>query len=208
MKLERTYVMGMPQAIRGMRNSMNSWRFADSTNVNGKFSIGPKDLRLGSNLVNAGGSHRKFIRQIFVSVDITGSLYWWKEFDTYKVGTVANSCSTMHKLLDSPITIDCFDFDKDASDFAYTLFKTTVEGCEALRNRVNNATDPFKRHADWRSLIQTLPESWLQMRTVTMSYENILHICNDRHVHKLCEWTDTFCNWARDLPYSKELLKI
>lgn len=176
--------------------------------------LGPNDLNLAQRMIKAGTSDRKFMRQIFVSVDITAPLYWWKEFDTYKIGTVANSTSTMHKLASTPITIDCFEIDDltrelkvfDQEPYNYD---TTIDGCwediicicETLRQRYNETKD--KRY--WKELIRILPEGWLQTRTVTLNYEVLRNIYFQRRHHKLTEW-HRFCEWIEQLPYGKELI--
>ena len=172
------------------------------------YVIGKNDIELAQKLIKAGSEHRKFLRQIFVSVDITAPLYWWKEFDTYKVGTVANSTSTMHKLASTPITLDCFEMD-DFADDNYVLaikekWNETVEYLEFLRQKYNETKD--KRY--WKELIRILPESWLQTRTVTMSYENLLNMYHQRCAkpHKLTEWSVKFKEWVETLPYAKELI--
>ena len=246
MKFENTEVWGFEHAIRGMRNPMNSWDKSDSwygcrygdcgkTEVNDceepcrcdcKFCIGLNDLNLMQKLIRAGSEHRKFLRQIFVSVDITAPLYWWKEFDTYKVGTVANSTSTMHKLASTPITLDCFeidDFNKDLiieqntewecpQDFkANNLALTIINKLEILRQKYLETKD--KRY--WKELVRWLSESWLQTRTVTMNYENILTMYRQRKNHKLNEWSGidnpelpNFVGWVKTLPCANELLLI
>jgi len=235
MKFEHTEVWGFEHAIRGMRNPHNSWDKSDSyTRDTGwdmcswggvkiyfdedkeiKFFIGENDLHLMQSLIKAGSEHRKFLRQIFVSVDITAPLYWWKHFDAYKVGTVANSCSTMHKLASTPITFDCFemdDFEKHLDLFyirgredLIRYWENLIEHLEGLRCFYNETKD--KRY--WKELIRLLPESWLQTRTVTMNYENILNMYNQRcvHSHKLTEWSVTFKEWVKSLPYAQELFE-
>lgn len=186
---------------------------------NSFYVIGKNDFELMQSLIKAGSEHRKFLRQIFVSVDITAPLYWWKEFDTYKVGTVANSTSTMHKLASTPISKDCFEMG-DFSDFRKIndideiyyfsevdeFWEKEIKFLEKLRKKYNETKD--KRY--WKELIRLLPESWLQKRTVTMNYENLLGICSkgQRRNHKLTEWSVDFMNWARSLPYAKDLLFI
>lgn len=182
--------------------------------------IGPKDMKLAQQLESGGSEHRKFLRQIQISVDITAPLYWWKEFDTYKVGTTANSTSTMHKLTSKPITLDCFEID----DYkGYELFldeddvdksvdwevKDIIEFCEKLRQKYLETKD--KRY--WKELVRWLPESWLQTRTVTMNYENVFNMVNQRGNHKLNEWSgnddealENFIAWAKSLPYANELI--
>jgi len=176
--------------------------------------LGPADMALAQKMVKAGSSHRKFLRQIMVSVDITAPLYWWKEFDTYKVGTVANSTSTMHKLSTTPITMDCFETD----DFVESLtvysqepynvdylirdiWVDLINDLDTLRLRYLETKD--KRY--WKELIRLLPESWLQTRTVTMNYEVLRNIYEQRKNHKLTEWHQ-FCDWIKTLPYANELI--
>ena len=181
--------------------------------------IGPKDMHLAQLLIRSGPEHRKFLRQIFVSVDITAPLYWWKEADTYKVGTVANSTSTMHKLASYPITEECFemgDYNGDLKPYegnpicldttVKTIWNNLIIDCENLRRCYNEIKDI--RY--WKELVRLLPESWLQTRTITMNYENLLAICSkgQRRNHKLIEWREDFINWARTLPYASQLIFI
>ena len=175
--------------------------------------IGPKDLDLAQRMIKAGTSDRKFMRQIFVSVDITAPLYWWKEFDTYKIGTVANSTSTMHKLASTPITFDCFEMDDfenlrvydnepyNIDTFVTDIWDDIINYCETLRLRYNETKD--KKY--WKELIRILPEAWLQTRTVTLNYEVLRNIYFQRRYHKLTEW-HRFCEWIESLPYGKELI--
>ena len=175
--------------------------------------LGPKDLDLAQRMIKAGSSDRKFLRQIFVSVDITAPLYWWKEFDTYKIGTVANSTSTMHKLASTPITFDCFEMDDfenlrvydnepyNIDTFITDIWDDIIGYCETLRLRYNETKD--KRY--WKELIRILPEAWLQTRTVTLNYEVLRTIYFQRRYHKLTEW-HRFCEWIESLPYGKELI--
>ena len=211
MRFENTSVYNIYNAILGARNPMNSWDKSDSVfkGYNGKIentSIGKNDLELMQKLVKAGSEHRKFLRQIFVAVDITAPLYFFKELDTYKVGTVANSTSTMHKLASTPITIDCFemdDFTPLIDNFKIDLsWQTIMTYLEQLRQRYNETKD--KRY--WKELIRLLPESWLQKRTITMNYENILNMYQQRKNHKLTEWSKSFCDWVKTLPYAEELI--
>ena len=215
MKFEKTEVWGFEHAIRGMRNPLESWEKSDSIilmeqdenkNFREVAKIGKNDLDLMQRLIKAGSEHRKFLRQIFVSVDIAAPLYWWKEFDTYKVGTVSNSTSTMHKLASTPITTDCFEMD-DFSEIIDNykngkLWQIIITYLEQLRQGYNETKD--KRY--WKELIRLLPESWLQKRTITMNYENILNMYQQRKHHKLTEWSESFINWVRTLPYAQELL--
>lgn len=168
-------------------------------------------MDLAQRLIRAGSEHRKFMRQIFVSVDITAPIYWWKEFDTYKVGTTANSTSTMHKLATTPISLECFEID----DLNYNLFPSEnqityfIQLLEELRWKYLETKD--KRY--WKELIRWLPESWLQTRTVTMTYENLFSICYQRKDHKLNEWSgkddptkENFIAWVKTLPYADDLI--
>lgn len=218
MKFEHTRVMNFDGAFRGMRNPLNSWDRSDSRNsimlnyansqiigYDEKYEVGEKDLELAQKLIAGGSPHRKFLRQILVSVDITGPLYWWKEFDTYKVGTVANSTSTMHKLASTPITIDCFetdDYDPTAfGDYGDEFIDDVIAFLETMRKKYNDTKD--KRI--WKELIRWLPESWLQTRTITFNYEVIRQMCYWREGHKLSEWK-SFIDWADTLPYAEELI--
>lgn len=223
MKFERTDMWGFDHAIRGMRNPLASWNKSDSYPMifdDDEFSersgyfIRENDMTLAQRLIKAGPEHRKFLRQIFVSVDIMAPLYWWKEFDTYKVGTTANSTSTMHKLATTPITMECFECDDLTEDLLVfdnepynenglvgELFQHYIEILETLRQRFNETKD--KRY--WKELVRLLPESWLQTRTVTMNYEIIRNIVKQRIGHKLTEW-QTFVDWVRSLPYADDLI--
>ena len=252
MKFENTQVWGFEHAIRGMRNPKNSWNKSDSRDCmemydeatcgfcddpqygyifcdgvgkcGNTYAIGPNDMTLMKNLIKGGSEHRKFMRQIFVSVDITAPLYWWKEFDTYKVGTVANSTSTMHKLTSAPITLDCFEID-DFNNVPYPIEAQRAEAksncdhdfiqmclipyLEYLRQKYLETGDKVY----WKELIRWLPESWLQTRTITLNYENIYAIVHQRFNHKLNEWSGkddsnltNFIAWARELPYADKLI--
>ena len=201
LKLERTSVMNLENAIRGARNPMNSWAKSDSAyDDKGNYILGENDLALARKLCRAGSVHRKFVRQIFVSTDITAPLYWWKEFDTYKVATVANSTSTMHKIHAKPFELADFSVDK-LSDGALAAFRTYMDYMEATRRRFVETKD--KR--DWYDLIQLLPSSYNQLRTVTMNYETLINIYYARRAHKLDEW-HVFCDWIRTLPYADDLI--
>lgn len=217
MRFENTSVYNIYNAILGARNPKNSWSKSDSIfkGFNGKIEnteIGQNDMKLAQTLIKAGSEHRKFMRQIFVSVDITAPLYWWKEFDTYKVGTVSNSTSTMHKLADTPITKDCFEMDDYSTDEILAgeniddIWESIITACEDLRQMYNET----KNIRYWKELIRLLPESWLQTRTVTMDYENLLAMCSkgQRRFHKLTEWSKSFIDWARSLPLAQELIFI
>ena len=227
MKFENTRVYNFQGAFRGMRNPMNSWDKSDSYFTATTNIIGAKDMQLAQKLIKAGPEHRKFLRQIFVSVDITAPLYWWKQADTYKVATVANSTSTMHKLASQPITLDCFETDDmqhdlvyySETDLYYTERKNTagmladfiIEQLEFLRQKYLETKD--KRY--WKQLVRWLPEGWLQTRTWTGTYETIRAMCSpgQRRYHKLNEWSgqddpnqENFIAWARKLPYAKQLI--
>ena len=200
-KLERSVAMNFDNAIRGARNPMNSWAKSDSYyDENGKFVMGEADLAFGKRLVTAGPDHRKFFRQIFVSVDITAPLYWWKEFDTYKVGTVANSTSTMHKIHSKPFERDDFSHDK-MSEVALACLDSLIAYLEDVRVKFIDTKDK----AHWHDMIQLLPSSYNQMRTVTLNYENLINIYNARCTHKLDEW-HRLCEWILTLPYADDLL--
>ena len=249
-KFENTEVMGVEAAIRGMRNPMNSWEKSDSgycflselpgsmachtckenRNNCGKhkkekdFIIGPNDLDLMKRLCNAGTDHRKFMRMITVYVDITAPLYWWKEFSTYKVGTVANSCSTMHKIADKEFTLEDFSTEHLYSD-ELEFFKEIVDrlnGCRNLYLYSKKNESPRDVKNDWWQMIQLLPSSYNQRRTVMMNYEVLTNIYKSRKDHKLDEWREHenvtitykgkpidkinnqyfgFCDWIKTLPY-------
>ena len=219
-KLERTDVMNFENAIRGMRNPMNSWDKSDSIKCveftsletcekcpcseencpDYYYVIGHNDLDLAKRLCKAGSDHRKFLRQIFVSVDITAPLYFWKEYDTYKVGTTANSTSTMHKIHAKEFTLD--DFSYEEMDIAtISLLDIIVTRLNEIRMYYNASSSKTA----WYSMIQLLPSSYNQMRTCTMTYENLRNMYHARKNHKLDEW-HTFCEWVETLPYAKELI--
>ncbi|MDO4324951.1 MAG: hypothetical protein Q4E24_02755 [bacterium] len=200
-QLERTSVMNMENAIRGARNPMNSWHRMDSYyNENGDYILGPNDLDLAVRLRKAGSDHRKYLRQIFVSVDITAPLYWWKEYDTYKIATVANSTSTMHKIHSKPFSIDDFSHDH-LTDDSLAFMEQIVAKLEEIRLRYMKD----KNKTDWYDMIQLLPSSYNQMRTCSFNYETLVNIYYARKNHKLAEW-HTFCDWILTLPYAKELI--
>lgn len=200
--LDRTNVMNLENAIRGARNPMNSWSRMDSCyDESGAYILGPNDLDLAKRLRKAGSDHRKYIRQIFVSVDITAPLYWWKEYDTYKVSTVANSTSTMHKIHSKPFSIDDFSHDQMTPD-TLEFMETVVARLESIRQKYMN---DGKKKEDWYDLIQLLPSSYNQMRTCTLNYETLINIYFARKDHKLAEW-HTFCGWILTLPYAHELI--
>ena len=265
MKFENTDIWGFAHALRGMRNPKNSWNQSDSWHLSfddpdfskcGGYWIGPKDMKLAQTLIKAGPEHRKFLRQIFVSVDITAPLYWWKEFDTYKVGTVANSTSTMHKLMSKPITRESFEIDDFCEDLSVQMVdqsSVTDHGRECdfkahwhmdmfvdyLIKHLEDIRQDYIRYQEalklpsgdpeyiiemedmayhlWKELVRWLPESWLQTRTVTMNYENLLAMCSkgQRRFHKLNEWSGkedkeltNFIAWARTLPYAQQFIFI
>ena len=218
LKIENWEVLGWEHAIRGMRNPMNSWEKSDSgycqrdllrdcttcvhkstdypTCYSG-FDIGPNDYDLIIRLRNAGTDHRKFMRMITVYLDITGPLYWWKEFDTYKVGTVANSCSTMHKIHSKEFTLDDFSHEH--------LIESSLSGFEATIKYLNTCRECYLDTNDkkyWWQMIQLLPSSYNQKRTVMLNYEVLANIYKSRRNHKLDCW-HTFCDWIEELPYSE-----
>lgn len=225
-KLERTDVMNFENAIRGMRNPMNSWDKSDSIKCveftsletcekcpcseencpDYYYIVGHNDLDLAKRLCKAGTDHRKFLRQIFVSVDITAPLYFWKEYDAYKVGTTANSTSTMHKIHAKEFTPDDFsweyiNFENGGSSSTDVLFHLIIKELNSLREEYNKNKDKDV----WYSMIQLLPSSYNQMRTCTMTYENLRNMYHARKNHKLDEW-HKFCEWVETLPYAKELI--
>lgn len=198
-RIDNLQVYGFESAMRGMRNPMNSWHKNDTHgNV-----IGPNDMKLLQQLTRAGSDHRKVLRQMMISCDITAPLYWWKEFDTYKVGVTTNSTSTMHKLCSRPLTIHDFSFeDMHDNEFIVNVV------LDNLNTRIRDYKEGMKQNKGlWRTIIQLLPSAYNQTRTVTMNYENIIAIYSQRHIHKLKEWVE-FCVFMRDnLPYLDILLK-
>ena len=216
-KIEKTEVMGWEHAIRGMRNPKNSWEKSDSCfctyrpecEGSCQVFIGPNDHSLMMTLRNAGTDHRKFMRMITVYVDVTAPLYWWKEFDTYKVGTVANSCSTMHKIHDKEFYEEDFSFERlesgyeeykgdDAMHIAYCSMQNTISALNRLRYMYNIT----KNKKYWDAMIQLLPSSYNQKRTIMLNYEVLANIYKSRKNHKLDEW-HIFCDWIESLPYSE-----
>lgn len=215
MKFDNTDVWGFKHAIRGMRNPLESWWKSDSLFAlpSDRCIIGDNDKDLMMRLIESGPEHRKFLRQIMVSVDITAPLYWWKEFDTYKVGTTANSTSTMHTLSKTPITIDCFETDDINANgmeaIQDTILYAYIPMLEDLRKKYIETRD----YHFWKELVRWLPESWLQTRTVTMNYENVYNMVHQRINHKLNEWSGqndssktNFIQWAKGLPYADTLI--
>lgn len=225
LKIEHSEVMGFEAAIRGMRNPMNSWEKSDSERKyeswhdmsGGYFNVGPNDHDLMTRLRNAGTDHRKFMRMITVYLDITAPLYWWKEFDTYKIGTVANSCSTMHKIAAKEFDVNDFshehveDLDGDEYSMSYDFLLRTVNILNYYRQKyLETRTKAMKEEAKraspmktyWWQMIQLLPTSYNQKRTVMLNYEVLANIYKSRKNHKLDEW-HTFCDWIETLPYSE-----
>lgn len=195
--------MNMDNAVRGARNPMSSWEKSDSyVDGKGSFVLGENDRNLTRRLCRAGSDHRKFIRQIFVSVDITAPLYWWKEFDTYKVATVANSTSTMHRIHAKPLTLEDFSTDR-MSPQTLERFGEVVDFLESLRLKYIETMEK----AVWDELIQFLPSSYQQLRTVTLNYETLINIYYARRGHKLKEW-HTFCGMIETLPYAEDFLLV
>ena len=238
LKIKNTDILGWEHAIRGMRNPMNSWEKSDSEvcnplgncffacdkaicEVKDHFHVGPNDLDLMKRLRNAGTDHRKFMRMIVVYVDLTAPLYWWKEFDTYKVGTVANSCSTMHKIAAKEFTLEDFscehlitshDSDHYESDYRWhsgsadiDLYASPLDGLNIIIGLLNANRKAYLETKDkkyWWQMIQLLPSSYNQRRTVMLNYEVLANIYKSRRNHKLDEW-HTFCDWIEELPYSE-----
>lgn len=203
LEINHSCVMNLENAIRGARNPMNSWNRMDSYyDDEGHYILGPNDLSLAKRLAKAGSDHRKYMRQIFVSVDFTAPLYWWKEFDTYKVATVANSTSTMHKITSKAFSRDDFSHDH-MNEEALKCLDQVIEVLEALRQEYLKTKDKTV----WYSIIQLLPTSYHQMRTCTMNYETLMNIYYARKNHKLAEW-HVVCDWIETLPYAKELILL
>ncbi len=199
--LKNTSVMNFENAIRGARNPLNSWGRMDShTEPDGSFIFGPNDLDLAMRLAKAGSDHRKYLRMVFVSVDVTAPLYWWKEYDTYKVATVANSTSTMHKIHSKPFSMDDCSCDHMAGS-TKEFMETVVAELENIRVRFKET----KSKDDWYDMSQLLPSSYNQMRTCTFNYETLINIYRARKNHKLAEW-HTFCDWIETLPYAEQLI--
>ena len=204
-KIENVEVVGFAAAIRGMRNPMNSWSKSDSCfcpnepccEGNCSMMIGPNDLDLMKRLRNAGTDHRKFMRMIAVYIDVTAPLYWWKEFDTYKVGTVANSCSTMHKIHEKEFTLEDFSCEH-LTPWNETVLANLIVELNANRDRYLQT----KEKEDWWQMIQLLPSSYNQKRTVMFNYEVLANMYKSRKDHKLDEWRN-FCSWIKTLPYSE-----
>lgn len=202
-RLERTSVMNLENAIRGARNPHNSWERIDSAyDGDGNYILGENDIGLGNRLAKAGADHRKFLRQIFISVDITAPLYWWKEFDTYKVGTVANSTSTMHRIHSKEFELTDFSCDQ-MTEGTLIFMEEVVSYLEKVRRKYLET----KEKKDWYDLIQLLPSSYNQLRTVTMNYENVSNMYYARRSHKLAEWR-RFCGWIENLPYAKDFILV
>ncbi len=201
LKVTKDSVMNIENAIRGARNPMNSWARSDSYyDESGNYILGQNDLDLAGRLCRAGSDHRKFIRQILVSVDIEAPLYWWKEYDTYKVSTVANSTSTMHKIHSKPFEMTDFSVDK-LTDDACLKMKEFIAFLEEMRLKFVESKDK----SYWYNIIQLLPSSYNQLRTCTLNYETLANIYYSRKGHKLDEW-HIFCDWIESLPYAKELI--
>jgi hypothetical protein len=212
-EIEETQVCGWEAALRGMRNPLNSWKKADSgylehpyysedTGALYTYTIGPNDMFLAKRLANAGTDHRKYLRMITVSADITAPLYWWKEYDTYKVGTVANSCSTMHKIHSRAFDISDFSTDHLTYESREQLRSTII-----FMNNCRRRYVEYKNKEDWWQLIQLLPSSYNQKRTVLLNYEVLMNIYHSRKNHKLDEWHE-FCEWVERLPYFCEFAGI
>ena len=232
LKIENTEVVGWEHAIRGMRNPMNSWEKSDSCYCLGPvcpddatlnlckyecpyyktdscenaycapFTVGPNDHSLMTKLRNAGTDHRKFMRMITVYLDIIAPLYWWKEFDTYKVGTVANSCSTMHKIHDKEFTLEDFSTEHLYPEVREAFENTIIKYLNEARKMYNFLSDTPSKKDAWWQMIQLLPSSYNQKRTVMLNYEVLSNIYKSRRNHKLDEW-HTFCDWIEELPYSE-----
>lgn len=200
-RIEKTKVMNLEMAMHGARNPMNSWARSDSYyDQDGNYVLGPNDLDLAMRLRVAGSDHRKYLRMVFVAVDVTAPLYWWKEYDTYKISTVANSTSTMHKIAAKAFSMEDFSCDH-MTPATKEFMQTVIDRLEEIRQRYLTT----KSKDDWYDMIELLPESYNQTRTCTLNYENLINIYFARKDHKLAEW-HTYCDWIRSLPYAKELI--
>lgn len=223
MKFEHTQVFNFEGALRGMRNPLESWSKSDSSVQYGRpdsewtvqqyqqdgvgFVIGPNDMNLAQRLIKGGSEHRKFLRQVVVSVDITAPLYWWSEMDTYSVGVTKNSTSKMHKIMSKPFELSMFEID-DFKEEERADFEEVLKICNKYRDLyIEYKDDGWDETAKkyWKALIRILPESWLQTRTVTLNYEVIRNIVHQRKGHKLVEW-HKFIEWAKTLPYANEFI--
>lgn len=202
-KIERSAVMNLENAMRGARNPLNSWARSDSFyDEDGQYQLGPNDLDLAKRLSRAGTDHRKYLRMIFVSVDVTAPLYWWKEYDTYKVGTVSNSTSTMHKIHSKPFELSDFSTDHLTPE-SLKVMEQFIAYLEQVRLKYMETKDK----KDWYDMIQLLPSSYNQMRTLTLNYETAANIYRSRKDHKLSEWHE-LCDWIRTLPYAKQIITL
>lgn len=202
-KIEKEEVIGFEAAIRGMRNPYDSWDKIDSSyDENGNFIIGPKDKKLMTNLSNAGPVESKYLRMIGVSADVTAPLYWWKEYDTYKVGTVANSCSTMHTIHKKEFTLDDFSHEHLINGTSKIMLESVIQ----LLNQYRNLYLDSKNKEYWWQMIQLLPSSYNQKRTIQLNYEVLVNMYKSRRTHKLDEWVH-FCKWIETLPYSELITK-
>lgn len=199
-RLDNTAVEGFEVAIRGMRNPLNSWDKSDSTYSNKGISVGVNDLTLMQSLVKGGTDHRKFLRMIMVSVDIVAPLYWWKEFDTYKVGTVRNSCSTMHTISNKE-----FDLDDFSTEHLVVHSRAMLQGIIDILNQHRELYNKTKDKECWWQIIQLLPSSYNQRATVLLNYEVLMNMYHSRKNHKLDEWR-IFCKWIESLPLMRALL--
>ena len=219
-KIEDVEVMGMRKAIKGMRNAMNSWDKSDSVfidpccfydNKSEEFydynHIGEKDMELAKRLIKAGSSDRKFIRMIHVQADVTAPIYWWKEYDTYKVGTTSNSCSTMHTIHKKELTLEDFSLNHLTSADGTTEMLHIIGFINDQIKSYNRENEAMFKKNYWWNIIQTLPSSFNQMRTIDLDYETLFSIYHQRKNHKLDEWKE-FCKWIENLPYMKEFLDI
>lgn len=211
-KFEYTQTYGWDAAIRGMRNPMNSWDKSDTRmecpdegtiRWCGDPIIGPNDLKLMKSLIKAGSDHSKFMRMINVSVDITAPLYWWKEFDTYKVGTVRNSCSTMHKIMSKEFTMDDFSFNIVGNDYKKEVIEYILDELNNLRDTYLTVTTDKAKKDIWYSVIELLPSAYNQRATIQMNYAVLRNMYRARKHHKLDEWSVGFCEWVESLPYSE-----
>lgn len=209
LKFEHTNVYNLEGALRGMRNPLDSWdRIDSSVDIFGNLIVGANDLSLARRLISGGSEHRKFMRQIIVSTDIIAPRFWWSEFDTYKVGTVASSCSTMHKISAYPFVADMFVIEDDLGETDKIYWKSALNYLEVLRNKYKSTDDKIKKNKILRKMKEALPEGFLQRRTVTLNYETIYSMRNQRKTHRLSEWHKDFMEWSDTLPYADEFFNV
>ena len=208
MKFEKTEVFNFEGALRGMRNPLNSWERSDSKWDGKNYKIGENDLNLAQRLIRGGSEHRKFMRDILVSVDITAARYWWLEMATYKIGTNFNSTSTMHKLLARPLTIEDFEVTENSPAEFISDFNNVINTLNKMMDAYNKEEDPDEKNKIFMNIKQLLPESFLNKRTCTFNYEMLRNAYFQRKSHRQPEWSKHFIDWVKSLPYAEELITL